>query len=340
MDRMVTQILPPEVTRQIAEDTQKWRAPAGLANAHRNLPFIRHSVLDLQRDLNAPVASAIVVAAGPSLRRQNIVARLKALERRPLLICCDGALASCLRADLVPDVVVSLDPHPDRIVRWFGDRNLRSRPDDDYYRRQDLDIDLRSMDSRAEEAKNREVLALVDRYGSRLRAALSTSVALDVTERCIESGMPLYWWNPLYDDWSNPESYTRRVFELTGGIPCMTGLGHCGGAAWVLAHAVLGASRVGIVGMDLGYPDGTSVVNTQYYEFVRHLPSEQAERFLVRMDNPHTGTTYLTDPVYYWYRETLLDAVRRADCTTVNCSGEGTLFGQDIVWDTVEQFAA
>lgn len=330
----MSQVLPPGVMQQIAENTLRWRVPEGIANARRNLPHIGRSVLDLAATVGSIAGSVIVVAAGPSLRRQEIVPRLKALKRRPFLVCCDGALAACLREDVVPDVVVSLDPHADRVVRWFGDRKLRERPEDDYYRRQDMDIDFRR-----EEEKNREVLALVDRYGPRLRAALSTSVSLDVTERCAESGMELFWWNPLYDDWSLPKSRSREVFELTGRIPCMTGLGHCGGAAWVLAHAVLGARRVGIVGMDLGYPEGTSVVNTQFYEFVRHLSEEQAESFLVTVDNPHTQSSYLADPVYYWYRETFLDAVGRADCVTVNCSGEGTLFGDHVQWDTLERFA-
>ena len=119
----------------------------------------------------------------------------------------------------------------------------------------------------------------------------------------------------------------------------MTGLGHTGGAAWVLAHAVLGCSRVGIVGMDLGYPEGTSVVNTQYYDVVRDLSPEKAESLLLRIENPHSGEVYLTDPVYYWYRETMLDALQWADCVTVNCSGEGILFGKDIRWNSLEEFA-
>jgi hypothetical protein len=220
-------------------------------------------------------------------------------------------------------------------VRWFGDTKLDERPDDDYYRRQDLDIHLRD----DEYSRNQEVIQIVNQFGPRIVAALSTSAAPDVVHRCHEAGMQIYWWNPLYDDWSDPDSYSRHVFDLTGGIPCMTGLGHTGGAAWVLAHAVLGCSRVGIVGMDLGYPEGTSVVNTQYYDVVRDLSPEKAEGLLLRIENPHSGEVYLTDPVYYWYRETMLDALQWAECVTVNCSGEGILFGKDIRWNSLEEFA-
>jgi len=327
--------LPAEVTKVIAENTLKFRAPLGLEHAQLNLSYISHSVLDLPAELPKLPESAVVVAAGPSLRRQRIIPRLKVLQDQFTIVCCDGALPMCLRGGLVPDIVVSVDPHRDRIVRWFGDPNLNERPDDDYYRRQDLDIYMRE----DEHNRNIEVLELVNRHGPNILAAFSTSVAPDVTERCHGLGMKIYWWNPLYDDWSKPNSYTRQVFELTGGIPCMTGLGHTGGAAWVLAHSILGSKRVAIMGMDLGYPEGTSVVNTQFYEYVKHLPLEQAESLLLRVENPHTEGAYMTDPVYYWYRETMLEAIQLADCITVNCTGEGILFGKGIQWENIEDFA-
>jgi len=328
--------LPAEVLQQIAENTNEFRIPVGMQNARENLPYIQRSILELPKALPDLHEIAVVVAAGPSLRRQNIISRVKALKNRCTVICCDGALPACLRNDLIPDIVVSVDPDHNRIVRWFGDTKLEERPEDDYYRRQDLDIYLRDN----ERARNQKVLELVDRFGPKVIAALSTSAAPDVTSRCREAGMQIFWWNPLYDDWSQPDSYSREVFELTGGIPCMTGLGHTGGAAWVLAHAVLECRAVGIVGMDLGYPDGTSVVNTQYYDSVRHLPIEEAETLLLRIKNPHSGDVYMTDPVYYWYRETMVDAARRAACDTVNCSGEGILFGDGLRWSTLEDFVA
>tara|TARA_B100001971_G_C18240726_1_gene570673 strand:+ start:376 stop:1392 length:1017 start_codon:yes stop_codon:yes gene_type:complete len=328
--------LPSETLQEIAENTLRLRAPMGIGNAQQNLPLIERSILKLPAALPTLRESAVVVAAGPSLLRQNIVSRLRELRDRFTLVCCDGALPACLRGGLVPEIVVSVDPDHHRIVRWFGDPKLDERPDDDYYRRQDLDIHMRE----DERVRNGEVTQLVNRFGPKILAALSTSAAPDVTSRCRDAGMQLYWWNPLYDDWSEPDSFSRQAFELTGGIPCMTGLGHTGGAAWVLAHAVLGCRRVAIVGMDLGYPDGTSVVNTQYYDVVRDLSLDKAESLLLRIENPHSGDVYTTDPVYYWYRETMLDAAQRAECDTVNCSGEGILFGDGLEWGTLEEFAA
>jgi len=326
---------PPSVLERIADNTSRLRAPAGLANAQCNLSLIKRSVLEMASELPRKPC-AVVVAGGPSLKRQNIIRRIRDLQDRPLLVCCEVALAGCLREEVVPDVIISLDPHPHRIVRCLGDPQFHQRPEDDYFQRQDLDVELREDGA----VQNELIMRLVNRYGSRICAALATSVNRQVAERCVESGMSLFWWNPLYDDWSQQASYTRRVFDLTGGIPCLNGLGHSGGAAWVLAHAVLGYKRVGIVGMDLGYPEGTSVVNTQYYDVVRHLPKAQAEQLLVTVENPVTGARYLIDPVYCWYRDAFLDAVRQADCVTVNCSGEGNLFGDGIEWCELEEFTA
>ena len=59
-------------------------------------------------------------------------------------------------------MVVTLDSHPTRIVRWFGDENLNLNKlrKDDYFRRQDLDIDFRK-----EMLANNLLLKLTNKFG-------------------------------------------------------------------------------------------------------------------------------------------------------------------------------
>ena len=47
----------------------------------------------------------------------------------------------CLRNGVVPDLVVTVDPHAQRMIRWFGQPDLTDAElaEDDYFRRQDLD---------------------------------------------------------------------------------------------------------------------------------------------------------------------------------------------------------
>ena len=85
--------------------------------------------------------SAIIIAAGPSIKRYDPIQLIKEKNFKGTIICTESALSYCLRNDIIPHLTVTLDPHPSRIVRWFGDPNLEKKglDADDYYRRQDMD---------------------------------------------------------------------------------------------------------------------------------------------------------------------------------------------------------
>ncbi len=323
------------LARQIAEVTLAKTAAIGLRHAEANLPYIRRTIGDLPAAFGRDGGRAIVVSAGPSLHRRHTAARIRAAGFEGLVVATDGALGHCLRADLVPDVVISVDPHPTRIVRWFGDPALAKRPVDDYFRRQDLDPHL----NRDEAERNEELLRMVDRVGPRIAAALATCVAPSVTRRALEAGMPVYWWNPIYDDYDDPGSVTRRVFELTK-VPCMVTGGNTGAAAWVLVTVVLGYREVALVGMDLSYHPKTPTMQTQYYVELRDMLGDDVERAYVHVENPHLGETWYTDPTYWWYRQTFLELAGQSQATTYNCTEGGILFGEAVCWMGLDEFLA
>ena len=308
-------------------------AAVGLANAEANRPHIMRSVLELG---NAPLGEgdrAVVVAAGPSLRRRDSVERLARSGFTGTIVAVDSALGACLRAGVVPHVVVTVDPHPGRIVRWFGDPSLTAPPADDYFRRQEMD----ATHAADEVAANRELLALVDRHGPRLRVAAATSAAPAVVARCRAAGMALYWWNPMYDDYERAESVSRRLHAVNG-LPCLNGGGNVGTAAWVLSHAVLGKRRVALVGMDFGYAPGTPYARTQYYPELRELFGDRFEEAFIPVENPVVGETWFTDPAYYWFRDVFFEMARDAACETVNCTEGGILHGPELKAATLEEF--
>jgi len=316
----------------IASATYRKTAEIGLRHAQLNQPLIARTVADLD-PAAWPGVSAIVVAAGPSLHRTEAARRIRDAAYRGAVIACDGALGSCLREGLVPDFVVSVDPHPTRIVRWFGDPDLASRADDDYFRRQDLDPYL----NRDEQARNQELLELVNRHGPSITALLSTSVSPTVSRRIVGAGMPVYWWNPIYDDYDDSSSTTRKIFELTGA-PCLVTGGNCGTSAWVLAGAVLARREVAVVGMDLGYPPDTPLERTQYYQKIQGLLGDRAADGYIKVWNPHLQQVWCTDPTYWWYRESFLALARRAPYQTSNCTAGGILFGEGVLWEPLSEF--
>jgi hypothetical protein len=238
---------------------------------------------------------------------------------------------------VVPHLTVTLDPHATRIVRWFGDPTLNAETakQDDYFRRQDMDPAFAD-----ELRRNEELLALLNRHGKDIRIALSTSASAAVVNRVIDAGMPIYWWNPMYDDPDAPDSRTRALYR-ENRLPCMNAGGNVGTAAWMLAHSVLGKKHVAIVGMDLSYYDDTPYYNTQYFhELVALVGQERLDSVFVRIHNPHVDRTFYTDPAYLWYRQCFLELAPDADCRTYNCTGGGVLFGDGIEFIGLDAFLA
>lgn len=311
--------------------------PMALENARRNAAAIATggSLADLRDRPPGRGNSAVVIAAGPSLRRHDPVPALVAAGYDGCVICTESALRHCLRGGLRPDLVVTADPHPGRIVRWFGDPRLTAGAleADDYFRRQDLDEGFA-----AELEANREVMALLADQAPRLRIALSTASSPDVVERVHELRMDVYWWNPMLDD-PDIEEGSSAFLMRANGRPCLNAGGNVGTAAWMLAHAVLGKARVALTGMDLGYYADTPYRQTQYYrEALELFGAARLEEFFIPVYNPVCGEWFFTDPAYQWYRECFLELAEEAQAVTFNCTGGGTLFGGPIRSATLDQF--
>ncbi len=308
-------------------------AGVGLENAAINRPRIDHSILELADVPLGEGDSAVVIGAGPSLHRRDSVARLRKSGYTGTIVAVDSALGSCLRAGVVPHVVVSVDPHRERIVRWFGDPALAAAPADDYFRRQEMDPALAG----DEVAANHALIALVNAHGPRIRAAVATAAAPAVVARCQAAGIVTYWWNPMYDDYDEPDSVSRRLYEANG-LPCLNGGGNVGTAAWVIAHAVLGKRRIGLIGIDFGYPPGTPYERTQYYPELREMFGERYAEAFIPVESPFVGEQWFTDPAYYWFRSVFLEMAETAEATTVNCTEGGVLHGAAVPLVRLEDF--
>lgn len=325
-----------EQFRLISEATLKKTAALGLKHAQENLPYLEKTIKDLRQELlDASPRPALVVSAGPSLHKRKSIEAIKNSGFKGYIVCADGAFGHCLRSSLIPDFVVTVDPDPHRIIRWFGDPRLAERPEDDYFQRQDLDPAL----NKDEINRNEELLNLVNRYGPQVKLIISTSVSPEIARRCLDAGMQLYWWNPLYDDYDKPDSVSREVFKLNR-IPCMVTGGNVGTSAWVFAQSILRCPDVILAGMDCSYPPGTKAINTQYYEHLKEIFPEDPAEGLVEIFNPHLGETWITDPGYYWYAQIFLQLVKMAPGRTYNCTEGGILFGEGIDFGRLSEVLA
>jgi len=323
-----------EELEQISRATLRKCRDIGLKHARANQPSIKKTMADLSCVKEEGRGRGLVIAAGPSLHRHGQLKLLKDKGFQWSIIACDGALYACLRNGIVPHYVLSVDPHPTRIIRNFGDPELTTSGADDYFRRSDLDPAMHSK----EVERNRELVELVDRHGLQIKAILSTSVAPEITGRCIKAGMDIYWWNPIYDDYDAPDSFTRELFRMNK-VPCMATGGNVGTSCWVFGVTTLGLKEVGLLGMDLSYPPGTPLLNTQYYYEMKELYGNNVENGYVKVRNPYLDQEWFADPAYFWYRNSFLELVKCVDnVRTCNCTQGGILFGEGIDFISFEDF--
>lgn len=315
---------------------REWHAGPIVENSILNRPFIEKSIRDLPRPVGDKASAAIVISAGPSLYKNDILGRIKSSGFKGSIIAIDGSYVRCIKAGIDPDYVLTLDPHPTRIVRWFGDpdfeENLRG---DDYFSRQDLDIAFRN--NSIEE--NRKNIALVNQHGKGKKLIICSAAPKNIVARARDVGFDAYWWAPLVDNPDKLGSLTRQIVSETG-LPAMNTGGTVGTAGWVFALTTLRIQKIAVVGMDLGYyKSDTSYGKTQTYHTLKEkVGDENFKDYFPEFCYPGTNEEFFTDPTYFWYRSNLLDLVSASGTMLYNCTGGGTLFGKGIECVEIERF--
>lgn len=307
-----------------------------LRNARRNAPLAARSLKQLPALDERKTRAVIVLSAGPSVRRTRTIERLIESEFQGTVVCADGSYAACLRAGLIPDFVVTLDPHETRVVRWFGDPRFEEHTSrDDYFDRQDLDLAARENALR----RNLDDMRLIDEHAPKTAAIVASSAPETVVERVVQAGFPSYWWHPLVDDPTKPDSLTRALHSIQP-LPCLATGGTVGTAAWMFAMQFLRPQILAVAGMDLGYYTDLPIEKSQtYYELLELAGApEKVRDYFTRMAFPLTGEEFMTDPTYYWYRKNFVHLAKRAPMRTLNCTEAGTLFGDNIDCVRLDEF--
>ena len=306
-------------------------------NASRNYKFLKYgySIKQLHNFNFNKGDISIVVCGGPSLKRNNQIKTLKKYKDKAVIIAADGSLFYLLRNNIIPDLVVTLDPHSTRIVRWFGDKKLSKKKikSDDYFSRQDLDPAFRN-----ELKANRKIIKLIDKFSNKLNFAVCTSSSFAVVKRLVNIKSKLFWWNPILDDTEKKNSLSRKLY-FKNKLPLINAGGNVGSAAWMIADSVICSKKIALLGMDFGYYPNTPYENTQYYDGVMKIAKKKdLDIFYKKIYNPFLKKHFFTDHAYLWYRDCFLEMVRIASSKTVNCTGGGILFGKKIGWSSLNNF--
>lgn len=325
-----------KIAAEITSIGLNWHSKTILENSKRNKKFITQSISDIKKPTGKKSESAIIISAGPSLYKNDILSRIKKSGFDGSIIAIDGSYVRCIKSELDPDYVLTLDPHPTRIVRWFGDPNFEENLEgDDYFSKQDLDIAFRN-NSIEENLKNIE---LVNKQGKSQKLIICSTAPKNIVERATDVGFDAYWWAPLVDNPDQADSITRMIVKETN-LPAMNTGGTVGTAAWVFALTTLNIPKIAVVGMDLGYyKSDTSYLQTQTYQQLKEKVGElNIHDYFPECTYPNSGENFYTDPTYYWYKNNMLDLISSSGTMVYNCTGGGTLFGPNVECIEIEEF--
>lgn len=310
----------------ISKSTKEGLFKIWVENFADNLNDIRYgkniSHLVPENPDDVPKGYAIVIGRGPSVFKLGHLDMLAKNKCNATIIATDGMLYECLRRGIIPDYVLSVDGNRQLIVRWYGDDNF-----DEHFPNA----------TKEEKERNEECIELVNRYGKDIKALLITCVAHNVVERCKKAGIEIYWFNPIFDDYRQNESFTRLQKMMTvsevnpKGVPSMVAGGNAGACAWVFAHSLLKRIPV-LIGIDFGYLEGTPLEETSYYNgMIKGAGSvEKIMQAFSEVYNPFFKVKVLTDIVFQHYKKAFLDMCLSTPpwVYTIQCS-PGALFSEN-----------
>jgi len=284
--------------RRISRYTFRVKERLWMENLGKNMQQIR-SGRDV-REIPKGKGAAVVVASGPSVKKYRQLETLKQYledfeEVKLTVFSCDRALKPCIKMGIQPRYVCTTDA--DAMIAQFY-RGLEP--------------------------------------SSETEAIFNATVHPDVLEAC---PYKRYFYVSIIDDPFEEKSLTRAIHYMTGKT-MMASMGNVGANTWNLAW-YLQYDPIILLGIDFGYSPETPIEKTAYYKAYRKMAEKIAgdtkhkkrvlKGFYRLVENPETGKSVLVDMNFAAYREMFLPFLKKARCTTINCSPESSLFGEGVV---------
>jgi hypothetical protein len=112
-------------------------------------------------------------------------------------------------------------------------------------------------------------------------------------------------------------------------------LGNAGATAWITSHALLRASPICLLGIDMGYPEGYPLEQTYYFSTYLKAAGGDVSKALMygyrEVYNPFFKCKVIQDPVFRHYTQAWLESAKQTEpwVVTVNASPESALFSYD-----------
>lgn len=283
------------------EETGEGLMQMWLMNFADNLPDIREGLT--LRDLlpkENPTKPAVIVGRGPSFFKHQHAKLLAEYRDKITIVSTDGSSSELLRNGCVPDYSLTVDGS-EKVLPFY-------------------------------------LTPEWTKFGSEIKVVLVVSANPQVYEKCVENGSKVYWAMSMWDDHKLPESLVRWLTMMCinrqrqDSVSTLRVGTNAGEGCFSLAYAILKFSTIALCGMDMGYPQGFPLEETAYYQNAKAASVDMLHFSTVftQFHHPQLGNSF-ADPVFCQYRNGFRDmASELHGVRVVNCTGGGTLFGENI----------
>jgi hypothetical protein len=283
-----------ETAKLFNEKTLGVLLPFWASNIANNMPAILNgkNVDDIPKRKDEP---AIVIAAGPSLKKKKHLNLLKSVAWKHPIITCDRMLTSCLAKKIIPYCVCTVDASPK--VSKFYENELVAKHNEAY-----TVLSVASHPRTVTYAKyNREI----------------------------------YWFIPFMDDAKNdPTSLTRMLHFMTNKSMILVG-GNVGSLSWNIAHYLKCNPIILIgFDLSYDDANITKSIYYQAFLQLLKGDKKETKSLYAMSKHPVFKNKYVLDPIFKSYREMFRNyastAHRLYGLETINATEGGSVFGDGI----------
>jgi hypothetical protein len=260
--------------------------------------------------------SAIIIGAGPSIKKHDHLKLLADSDYKGSIICTDKMLAPTLKAGITPDrfpkfYVATIDPL--EVIRKFYDDKI------------------------------------IDEYGNKINAIFSTVISPSVIKRARESGMKIHWLHALYDYHEGKKSFNQisalivRAKNHPNGLPAIQTGGNVGTSSWFIAWKILKCSTVALIGINHGWNDDDPWEEIFAYSKTPldiDRNNNTFKKAFPRIYNPDFDCHCIQNPIFQYYGNALKEFIARSpqEVATINATEGGAIFGERIKCMTFKNF--
>ena len=292
-----------------------------IKNFRDNLNSIRNGNSAKKLIPKEQYSSAIVIGAGPSLKKNKHLEILADSNFTGAVICCDSVLSKVLEAGITPE----------KFKNFFV-----------------ISIDTQSHQKEFFEKP------IIKKFSNKIKCILSTTVHSSTHKAIIDSGMEIYWVHTLfdYDKGKTSFNYISGIMSRSNtnekGFPGIQTGGNVGTSAWVISWNILKCPQVVLIGIDNSYPveniDGKIDINSVgrvhpiLYEHLKGSQSDKnnsklTERAFPIVHNPDFNCYYIQDPIFLYYSNALNEFIGKTKniVKTINATGGGAIFGEGVI---------